>query len=79
MCLGMPGRVLERRADQPDLARVDVEGVVRDVSLALLEDDPPMPGEWILIHLGFALQKMTEAEVDDARAAMTMLGEGVRS
>jgi hydrogenase expression/formation protein HypC len=49
---------------------VDVEGVVREVSVALLEDDPPEPGAWVLIHLGFALQTMTEAEVADARAAM---------
>jgi hydrogenase expression/formation protein HypC len=70
MCLGIPGRVIAPCADRPDHARVDVEGVVREVSVALLEDDPPEPGAWVLIHLGFALQTMTEAEVADARAAM---------
>jgi hydrogenase expression/formation protein HypC len=76
MCLGIPGRIVERSADHPDLARVDVEGVIRDINMALLEDDPPQPGDWILIHLGFALQTMTEAEAADALATMAVLGEG---
>ena len=70
MCLGIPGRVIAPCADRPDHARVDVEGVVREVNVALLEDDPPQPGAWVLIHLGFALQTMTETEVADAREAM---------
>jgi hydrogenase expression/formation protein HypC len=76
MCLGIPGRVLELRSDRPDLARVDVDGVVRYVNLGLLEDDPAQPGEWVLIHLGFALQKMTEQEVDEARSTLAILGDG---
>lgn len=76
MCLGIPGRVVEFRADHPDLARVDVEGLVRDVNIALLDADPAVPGDWILIHLGFALQKMTQAEVDEARSTLLVLGEG---
>jgi hydrogenase expression/formation protein HypC len=76
MCLGIPGRIVERSADHPDLARVDVEGVVRNINMALLDDDPPQPGDWILIHLGFALQTMTEAEAADAFATMAVLGEG---
>ena len=63
MCLGIPGLVVDLSTQHPDLARVDVEGVIRDINMALLEDDPAVPGDWILIHLGFALQKMTEAEV----------------
>lgn len=73
MCLGIPGRVVELSPDQPVIGRVDVQGVIRDVNLAFLEDDPAQPGEWVLIHLGFALQKMTEAEVQDANAVMTEL------
>ena len=76
MCLGIPGRVVEASPDHPDLARVDVAGVVRDINMALLEDDPPQPGEWILIHLGFALERMTEAEATEALATMAVLGEG---
>ena len=76
MCLGIPGRILELPVDQPDLGHVDVEGVVRGINLSLLADDPPVPGEWVLIHLGFALQKMTEAEVAEMRSMRDLLGFG---
>jgi hydrogenase expression/formation protein HypC len=76
MCLGIPGRILELPADQPDLGRVDVDGVVRGINMSLLADDPPVAGEWVLIHLGFALQKMTEAEVDDMNATRILLFAG---
>ena len=74
MCLGIPGRMIERSPEHADVARVDVEGVVRDINMALLEDDPPQPGEWVLIHLGFALEKMTEADARDTLAMMAMEG-----
>ena len=70
MCLGIPGEVIEFLPDQPDLARVNVSGVRRVINVGLLSDDPPKPGEWILIHVGFALSKIDEAE---ARAAMEFL------
>ena len=73
MCLGIPGRVIERSPDHADVARVDVEGVVRDINMALLDDDPAQPGEWVLIHLGFALQTMTEAEAAEMVATAAML------
>lgn len=76
MCLGIPGRVVELSEAHPDLASVDVEGVVRNINLGLLEDDPARPGDWVLIHLGFALQKMTEQEAQEARATLSVLGEG---
>lgn len=70
MCLGIPGEVIEILPDQPDLARVDVSGVKRAINIGLLADDPPAPGDWILIHVGFALSKIDEEE---ARAAMDFL------
>ena len=73
MCLGIPGEVIEFIPDQPDLARVDVSGVRRVINIGLLSDDPPKPGEWVLIHVGFALSKIDEAE---AAAAMQFL-EGI--
>lgn len=76
MCLGIPGRILELPADQPDLGRVDVDGVIRGINLSLLADDPPAAGEWVLIHLGFALQKLTEDEVDEMNATRTLLFTG---
>lgn len=76
MCLGIPGRVTELPSAHPDIGRVDVEGVVRDINLAIMSDDPPAVGDWVLIHLGFALQKMTEEEAAEARMTMAVLGEG---
>lgn len=70
MCLGIPGEVIEIKADRPDLATVDVSGVRRAINIGLLGDAPPVPGEWVLIHVGFALSKIDEAE---AKAAMDFL------
>jgi hydrogenase expression/formation protein HypC len=76
MCLGIPGRILALPADQPDLGQVDVDGVTRAINLSLLADDPPHLGEWVLIHLGFALQKMTQAEVEEMNATRDLLFMG---
>ena len=62
MCLGIPGEVVDILLDQPDLVRVDVSGVRRVINVGLLADDPPVLGEWVLIHVGFALSKIDEAE-----------------
>jgi hydrogenase expression/formation protein HypC len=59
--------------DQPDLAKVDVSGVRRAINIGLIADEGPRPGDWILIHVGFALSKIDEAE---ARATLDFL-EGV--
>jgi len=76
MCLGIPGHILEIPPDQPDLGRVDVEGAVREINLSLLADDPAVPGDWVLIHLGFALEKMTETDVAEMRSTRALLGFG---
>ena len=73
MCLGIPGEVVELMDDRPDLAKVDVSGVRRAINIGLLADDPPVPGEWVLIHVGFALSKIDEEE---AKAALDFL-EGI--
>ena len=62
MCLGIPGEIVEILADREDLAMVSVEGVKRVVNVGLLEDEPLAPGDWILIHVGFALSKIDERE-----------------
>jgi hydrogenase expression/formation protein HypC len=73
MCLGIPGEVIEILADRPDLARVDVSGVKRAINIGLLAEEEVVPGDWVLIHVGFALSKIDE---DEARAAMEFL-EGI--
>jgi hydrogenase expression/formation protein HypC len=73
MCLGIPGEIVEILTDTPDLARVNVIGARRLVNIGLLEDESIEPGDWILIHVGFALSKIDESE---AQAALEFL-EGI--
>jgi hydrogenase expression/formation protein HypC len=73
MCLGIPGEVIEFLPDQPDLARVAVSGVKRVINIGLLADEKVEAGDWVLIHVGFALSKIDEAE---AAAALQFL-EGI--
>jgi len=75
MCLGIPGEVVEIHPDQPDLAKVDVSGVKRLINIGLLTDDPPKPGEWVLIHVGFALSKIDEAEAAAAMSFLECIGQ----
>jgi hydrogenase expression/formation protein HypC len=76
MCLGIPGEVVEILHDRPDLAKVDVSGVRRNIHIGLLgDDDRPVPGEWVLIHVGFALSKIDEAEAAAALEFLESIGQ----
>ena len=75
MCLGIPGEIVEILHDRVDLAMVDVSGVKRAINIGLLADDPPVPGDWILIHVGFALSKIDEREAADALAFLESIGQ----
>lgn len=79
MCLGIPGEIVEFVDDRPDLAVVDVQGVQRPVNIGLLRgkenDSPVQPGDWILIHVGFALAKIDEAEAKATLQWLTGVGE----
>ena len=68
MCLAIPGRVVELVDEERRLARVDVAGVRRNVNVALL--DRVAVGDWVLIHVGFALSKVDE---DEAHATLGLL------
>jgi hydrogenase assembly chaperone HypC/HupF len=78
MCLGIPGRivrVLPGNAGQ--LALVDVLGAQRPINLGMLEDPAVAPGDWILIHMGFALELIDQAAADKALAGLRMMGSGI--
>jgi hydrogenase expression/formation protein HypC len=75
MCLAIPGKIIELAADNPASALVDVVGMRRRVDLGLLEDDKPVPGDWVLIHVGFAMSKISEAAAIDQMRTLEMLGE----
>ena len=73
MCLAIPGQVIEFVDDELRLAKVDVAGVRRNVNVSLLDDDEDggvAPGDWVLIHVGFALSKVDEEE---AAATLSLL------
>ena len=76
MCLGIPGRVValvDGYGDQ--VALVDVEGAERRINIGML-DAAPRPGEWVLIHMGFALEVVSEEDAARALAGLEMLGRG---
>jgi hydrogenase expression/formation protein HypC len=75
MCLAIPGQIIEIHADQPLLARVDVAGVRRNVNIGLLEDGEVVAGDWILIHVGFALSKIDETQARDQLQMLRAMGE----
>ncbi len=75
MCLAIPGRILELLPEQNGLAKVDVAGVKRNVNVTLLEDDGVQAGDWILIHVGFAMSKIEEAQARDQLRMLAALGE----
>jgi hydrogenase expression/formation protein HypC len=64
MCLGIPGQIVEVRDRAGGLALVDISGVRREVSIALVDEpaSPIEPGDWVLIHVGFALSRIDEEE-----------------
>ena len=75
MCLAIPGKIIAIDSQNTHLATVDVVGVRRKVDLGLLQDEPPVPGDWVLIHVGFAMSKISEADAADQMRTLTMLGE----
>jgi hydrogenase expression/formation protein HypC len=75
MCLAIPGKIVEISPDNEDSAMVEVVGVRRRIDLGLLHDDRPVPGDWVLVHVGFAMSKISEQDAADQMNTLRMLGE----
>ena len=75
MCLAIPGKIIEVSSENANSALIDVAGVRRRVDLALLEDDMPKPGDWVLIHVGFAMSKISEQDALEQMRILEALGE----
>jgi hydrogenase expression/formation protein HypC len=73
MCLAIPGRILEVVDEDNRLAKVDVAGVRRTVNIGLLDD--AYVGDWVLIHVGFALSKVDEEEAAATLALLQGMGQ----
>ena len=69
MCLGIPAQLVEGETGHQDLVMAAVGGVPRPVNIGLLESRPGI-GDWVLVHMGFALSAMTPAEAQDALDAL---------
>lgn len=75
MCLGIPGQIIEIVDETFQIARVDVSGVKRGVSIALLAEEGVSPGDWVLIHVGFAMSKIDEQEAQETMKALQEMGQ----
>jgi hydrogenase expression/formation protein HypC len=75
MCLAIPGKIVEFVPATQSTAVVDVAGVRRRVDLGLLENDPPQIGDWVLIHVGFAMSKISEQDAIEQMNTLAILGE----
>jgi hydrogenase expression/formation protein HypC len=76
MCLAIPGQVVELLAGNADqLALIDVVGVKRRINIGLLEHEILAPGDWVLIHVGFAMSKVDEREAAEALSMLEMMGQ----
>jgi hydrogenase expression/formation protein HypC len=75
VCLAIPGQIVEV-VDEPNrLATVDVAGVQRNVNIGLLDEDGGVgPGDWVLIHVGFAMSKVDEEEALATRRQLVAMG-----
>jgi hydrogenase expression/formation protein HypC len=77
MCLGIPGQVvgmLEGYGDQ--LALVNVAGENRKVNIGMLPEETFEPGDWVIIHMGFVVEKTDKVGADEAMAGLEMMGRG---
>lgn len=70
VCLGIPGQLVEMVDEDARLAKVDVGGVKRNVNVGLLDPGEARPGDWVLIHVGFAMSKIDE---DEAKSTLDFL------
>jgi hydrogenase expression/formation protein HypC len=76
MCLAIPGQVIELVDEVNQIAKVDVVGVRRNINVSLLasDGDEARPGDWVLIHVGFALSKVDEEEAYATLALLQGMG-----
>ena len=79
MCLGIPGRIVKIDDQERKLATVDVSGVRRQVNIAcIVNDEHPVEscvGDWVLVHVGFAMSRINEEEAAQTLKILTELGE----
>lgn len=82
MCLGIPGRIVEIKDAENNLALADFNGVKRIVNITCVRDEgetaQDLLGAWVLVHVGFAMSRIDEAEAAETLRLLTELGEAQR-
>ncbi len=78
MCLGIPGQVLHMLEGYGgQLALVDVAGEPRKVNIGMLPEETFEAGDWVVIHMGFVVEKTDKAGADAALAGLRLMGSGI--
>ena len=77
MCLGIPGRIVEILDEDLMLAKAEVSGVRRNINIGLVhhEEQRVKPGDWVLIHVGFAMSRVDEDEAIATRRQLERMGQ----
>jgi len=75
MCLAIPAQVSE--LEDESFATVDILGACRRVSIELLVEDPPQVGDWVLVHVGFAMSKISQEYAAEQLKLLAELGEAL--
>lgn len=75
MCLAIPGKIIEIVDEENHIAKVDVGGVRRNVNIGMLEPHEAQVGDYVLIHVGFAMSKVDEVEAEETLRLLKELGQ----
>jgi hydrogenase expression/formation protein HypC len=78
VCLAIPGQIVEIQPGG-QLATVDVSRVRRTINIDLLNDEPLAVGEWVLIHVGFAMSRISAEHAEEQLRLLAMLGEDAQA
>ncbi|MEP6913711.1 MAG: HypC/HybG/HupF family hydrogenase formation chaperone [bacterium] len=75
MCLAIPGKIVEIVDQENHIAKVEVGGVKRNVNIGMLDEDEARVGDYVLIHVGFAMSKVDEQEAQETLRVLKEIGE----
>lgn len=75
MCLAIPGKIIELLDDKNQFAMIDVSGVRRKVNISLIKHENVKVNDWVLIHVGFAMNKISEEQAKEQLQLLAEMGE----
>ncbi|MEP6912041.1 MAG: HypC/HybG/HupF family hydrogenase formation chaperone [bacterium] len=75
MCLAIPGKIVEIVDEENSIAKVEVGGVKRNINIGMLDKEEARVGDYVLIHVGFAMSKVDEKEAEETLRILKEIGE----